>query len=167
MGTAYLKGEVRLYDSKFTGKLTRSLEQQICQVYQNAIIDGNLLVSVIGVQQQKGSTECGVMAIANGYHALCGDDLSTISFAENRMRDHLSPCFENNRFTPFPVASTSQGAKTTFDMKYFNIEVNCECHRPNSFEDMICCDGCDHWSRMQCAGLSSVPEDDWFCSTCC
>ena len=115
-----------MYDSKFAGKLTRSLEQQICHVYQSAV-DDNLLVSVVILQQQKGSTECGVMAIANGCHAVCGDDLSTMSFADDQMKDHLSQCLENNCFTPFPVASTSRAAERTFDMKYINVEVSCKC----------------------------------------
>ena len=106
---AYLEGEVRLYDSTFTGKLARRLEQQICQVYQSAIIDGNLLVTTVAVQQQKGLTKCSIMAIANGYHVVRGNNLSTIiiNFAEDQMRDHLGQCLENNCFIPFSVASTS------------------------------------------------------------
>ena len=40
-------------------------------MYQNAVVDERLLVAVVAVQQQTGATECGVMAIANGYHAVC------------------------------------------------------------------------------------------------
>ena len=91
MVTTYLNGKVSLYDSKFTGKLPRSLEEQICKVYQNVVVDDNLLVAVVAVQQQTGSSECGVMAIANGYHAIRGDDPSQISFVEDsEMRKHLS-----------------------------------------------------------------------------
>ena len=72
MVTAY---EVRAYDSKFTGKFPRSLKQQICQVYLNAAVDGGLLVAVVAVQQQTGSSDCGVTAIANAYHAICGNDI--------------------------------------------------------------------------------------------
>ena len=46
--TTYLNGKVSLYDSKLIGKLPRSLEEQICKVYQNAVVDDNLLVAVIG-----------------------------------------------------------------------------------------------------------------------
>ena len=43
----------------------------------------------VAVQQQ--TMECGVMAIANAYHAICGDDLAKVSFAEvDSMRNHLS-----------------------------------------------------------------------------
>ena len=91
MATSYINGEVLLYNSKFTGKLSRSLEQQICQIYQSAVVNDRLRVAVVAVQQQTGSTECGVMAIANAYHGICGDDLAKVRFAEvDSMRNHLS-----------------------------------------------------------------------------
>ena len=89
--TSYTNGEVQLYDSKFGGKISRSLELQICEVYCNAVVNGSLLVAAIAVQQQAGSTECGVMGIANAYHAISGDDLSKLQFLEVKsMRNHLS-----------------------------------------------------------------------------
>ena len=73
--TEYIDGEVRLYDSSFNGRLCRSLEFQICRIYANAATEGNILVTVVPVQQQIGTSICGVMAIANGYHAVCGDSI--------------------------------------------------------------------------------------------
>ena len=35
-------GQVRLYDSLFSGKISNSLSKQICQVYQNAVVDESL-----------------------------------------------------------------------------------------------------------------------------
>ena len=68
-------------------------------------MNGNLLVAVVPVQQQTGSTECGVMAIVNAYHAMCGDDLAIVTFSEELdMRKHLSLCSEKNRFSRFPLS---------------------------------------------------------------
>ena len=54
-------------------------------------MNDRLRVAVVAVQQQTGSTECGVMAIANAYHGICGDDLAKVRFAEvDSMRNHLS-----------------------------------------------------------------------------
>ena len=106
VATAYIDGQVRLYDSNFTGSLSTCLTKQICQVYQNAVMDERLLVPVVAVQQQTGATECGVMAITNGYHAVYGDDLSEVSFIPEEMRGHLSTCMENKFLTPFPVEIT-------------------------------------------------------------
>ena len=106
VATAYIDGQVRLYDSKFTGSLSTCLTKQICQVYQNAGVDERLFVTVVAVQQQTGAKECGVMAITNGYHAVCGDDLSKVSFIPEEMRGHLSTCMENKLLTPFPMEIT-------------------------------------------------------------
>ena len=57
------------------------------------MVNGRLVVAAVAVQQQTGSTECGVMAIVNAYRDICGDDLSKLRFAEvDSMRNHLSRC---------------------------------------------------------------------------
>ena len=121
--TAYIDGQVWLYDSKFTGNLSTCLTNQICQVYQNAVVDENL-VAVVTVQQQTGTTECGVMAIANGYHAVCGDNLSKVTFIPMKMREHLSSCMENKLLTPFPVETKHHKARMEQAFKCINVEVS-------------------------------------------
>lgn len=32
--------------------------------------------------------------------------------------------------------------------------------------DVLCCDGCSNVVHSQCIGLSTIPDDDWFCETC-
>ena len=68
--TTYIDGKVRLYDSIFNGRLSQSTEYQM---YADAAKEGSIHVFVVPVQQQIGNSICGVMAIANGYHAICGD----------------------------------------------------------------------------------------------
>ena len=165
VATAYIDGQVRLYDSLFSGKISNSLSKQICQVYQNAVVDESLPVAVVAVQQQTGKTECGVMAIANGYHAICGDDLSKVSYIPEKIREHLSKCMEKKALSPFPVA-IPQKARSERTFKYIFIEVSCGCKRPDTYQNMIACDNCDRWLHLECAGLSSVPSGDWFCLNC-
>ena len=119
----------------------------------------------MAVQQQTGKTECGVMAIANGYHAICGDDLSKVSYISEKIREHLSKCMEKKALSPFPVA-IPQKARSERTFKYIYIEVSCECKRPDTYQNMIACDNCDRWLHLECAGLSSVPSGDWFCLNC-
>ena len=158
VATAYIDGQVWLYDSKFTGNLSTCLTNQICQVYRNAVVDENLLAAIVAVQQQTGTTECGVMDMANGYHAVCGVDLSKVSFIPMKMREHLSSCMEKKLLTPFPVETKCNTARMEQTFKYINIEVSYECKRPDTYQNMIACDGCDRWLHMECAGLSSVPR---------
>ena len=73
------------------------------------------------------------MAIANGYHAVCGDDLSKISFIPTKMREHLSRCIENKLLAPFPVEHEARMEQT---LKHINIEVHevsYECKRPGNY----------------------------------
>ena len=37
---------------------------------------------------------------------------------------------------------------------------------PESFKDMVACDGCDHWFHMSCANLMSASQGDWLCKGC-
>ena len=107
------------------------------------MVDGSLPIAVMAVQQRMGATECGVMAIANGYHAICGDDLSKVSYIPEKMREHLSRCMENKVLTVhfqrlFHADKASVMKKKTF--KYIDIDDSFECKRLDTYQDMIACD---------------------------
>ena len=53
VATAYIDGEVRLFDSSFNGRLSRSIEYQISRsrVYGDTASEGNILVTVVPVPQ--------------------------------------------------------------------------------------------------------------------
>ena len=38
-----------------------------------------------------------------------------------------------------------------------NVEVSCQCKRPDIYQNMIACESCDRWMYMECVGLSNVP----------
>ena len=112
---------------------------------------------------------CGVMAIANGYHAVCGDNLSALKFNQDELRNHFVTCFENERFTPFPLSQQPPESEEEKSMSFVNIEVNCSCGKPDSWQDMVACDGCNKWFHLDCSGLNlvnSIPDGDWFCPVC-
>ena len=46
---------------------------------------GSLSILCRPVQQQSGSTDCGVFAVAFAYHAVIGDELESISFDKGCM----------------------------------------------------------------------------------
>ncbi|KAL5502338.1 hypothetical protein EMCRGX_G009091 [Ephydatia muelleri] len=102
-------GSVFLYDSLVgnTETLPLSLKEQFSTVYKCAANDSALIVTQYPVQQQSGSTDCGLFSIAFAYHAAIGDNLRTLIFDQGRMRSHLLSCFERSEITPFPLATTT------------------------------------------------------------
>ena len=60
-------------------------------------------IEVMKTQKQTGSQDCGLFAIAYATALLNGIDVSNITFAQSKMREHLLSCFVNNSVTPFPV----------------------------------------------------------------
>ena len=142
---------MKLFDSSFNGSLSRNIEYQICQVYRDAATEGSILVIVVPVSQQDDdSILCGVMAIANGYHAVSGDNLAALTYIQGDMRNHLVRSMENELYTPFPASQEPAPASEdrTCGMSFINIDINCSCGRPDSWQDMVGCDGCNMWYHL-------------------
>ncbi|KAL5491658.1 hypothetical protein EMCRGX_G016990 [Ephydatia muelleri] len=94
--TALSDGSVFLYDSLVgnTETLPLNLKEQFSTVYKCAANDSALIVTQYPVQQQSGSTDCGLFSIAFAYRAAIGDNLRTLIFDQGRMRSHLLSCFK-------------------------------------------------------------------------
>ena len=71
-----------MYDSLFQGKLTPSLEQQIAQLYSCAAKNGMIEVTAVPMQQQTGTTDCGLFSIAAAVHVALGDSMADTLFAQ-------------------------------------------------------------------------------------
>ena len=91
-----------MYDSKYSGgDLNTSLTHQLTWVYRalstveedGEEVDPYLIVHIPPVQQQTGSSDCGVYAIAFAVHAALGDDVKHLELDQTRMRSHLLQCF--------------------------------------------------------------------------
>ncbi len=101
--STHKKGEIFILDSCFSGELDPSAELQIVEMYRPLIAENGLLLSVSSIQQQQiGSNNCGLFAIASVYHALQGDNLDYVTLDEDKMRYHLTRCFNNQKLRRFP-----------------------------------------------------------------
>ena len=167
IATSYQSGsEVSVFNSYFTGRLSSSVELQLCQIYSPLIDSEGLLVSIVPMQQQtSGTLHCGPFSIAATYHTAVGDDVGSLTFDEGKMRQHLAQCFEQEKLCRFPLAS-ARCKVSRAPQQYLLVEVNCSCKRPDSFENMVACDSCDQWFHLSCVNLKCPPEDDWFCGSC-
>ena len=101
-----------VYDSKYSGgDLDSSLTHQLALIYCALItveengeeVDPHLVVHVPPVQQQKGSSDCGVYAIAFAVHAALGDDVKHLELDQTQMRNHLLQCFKKKELVRFPI----------------------------------------------------------------
>ena len=165
-----------MYDSKYSGgDLDTLLMHQLALVYRALItveedgeeVDPYLNVHIPPVQQQTGSSDCGVYAIALAVHAALGDDVKHLEFDQTRMRNHLLHCFRKKEFVRFPTIRKCSRRKNQFS--YREVQVFCICLMPESYGDMIQCSKCEHWYHIRCVGLSSIPRDTevWNCHSCC
>ena len=104
IATLFTDNEVRLYDGCYNGRLSPSVELQIVQLYQQAVTDTGLVVTVTPFQQQQSeSNNCGLFCIAAAVHVAEGEDVCSISFDETKLRSHLITCFEQGKLSCFPT----------------------------------------------------------------
>ena len=107
-----------MYDSEFSGgDLSTSLTHQLALIYRPLIsgeeVDPHLVVHIPSVQQQQGSSDCGLYAIAFALHAACGDDMKDLEFNQTQMRSHLLECFRKKELVRFPTVRNAAGVTIT------------------------------------------------------
>ena len=78
----------------------------------NTVQGGNIKIDVVLVQQQQNGFDCGIYVIAFMVSLVSKKDLTSISFDEERLRDHLYDCYKTGRFMPFPSAKENVKSNT-------------------------------------------------------
>ena len=165
--TSCIDGSVYVYDSlKTTAKeFPRSVENQLLQLYHPTLPqDSGLLAECPCVQQQEGSYDCGLFAIAWTYHLLVGDHPRTLTLDPQKLRQHLARCFERKKLSRFPK---SRQEIPRSELAWVTVHTSCySSMRPDSWNDMVQCDGCDKWYHMKCVRMRRAPYSDWHCKDC-
>ena len=57
VATSYMDADLKLYNSRFTGERTPSVEEQLVRIYSPLARDESLVITAVFVQQQSGGTE--------------------------------------------------------------------------------------------------------------
>ena len=91
---------VKLYDSKYNGTLKDDLQDQLRALYASK---KSLEVKVQRVQQQQGSSDCGLFTIAYLLSLAAGSDPVKQKYQQSEMRSHLLTCLKEKTPKPFPV----------------------------------------------------------------
>ena len=89
-------GHVSLYDNRDIG-LTPTLREQIA-----CLCPDLTALSWAHLQSQRGSSDCGLFAIANCVEGASGRDPADCFFDQGQMRAHLAACLKGERLTQFP-----------------------------------------------------------------
>jgi len=175
MSYAFKNRKLIVLDSMNKGTLQESLQVQFGYIYSDLYKDHAIHVIMPFVNQQVGSTDCGIYAIANAVEVCMGgysgilDSTTKMDweFDQPKMRDHLITCFEKQEFTPFPKKSCFG---PTIKLESFHILCSCiMCLCPDIMGDLIRCDLCDRLFHRRCVNVGRVDKEKcpmWFCLDC-
>ena len=164
-----MEGNVSLYDSMMTGRTSEELDVQLSLLYGSC--SGELNVTFVPIQQQRGGADCGLFAAAVCLAVTNGDDPALVRWKQNRMRSHLSGCFNNELLTPFPTTESKilRSKMSTHSRSEFKIKLWCLCNLPSyAFANMVECPKCLNWYHKPCVEFVDVSEDVEFvyCPPC-
>lgn len=163
-----LNKEVFVMDSYSMESLDEDLVVQIASIYK---CDGKVLsIRNLSVQQQnKGSVDCGLFAVAYALEACRGSrgiETNFMYFDQPRMRKHMLKCLEKKFLDPFPRHNDDKIPVCKQSSEF--VELYCDCRMPEWIdENMLACNACKRWLHLQCIGfsLSDVP-DVYLCRDC-
>ena len=98
--SSYSGSCVKIYDSLYYGTLKDDLQEQLRALYGN---EKSLEVKVQRVQQQQGSSDCGLFAMAYMFVLVSGSDPAKQKYRQSELRSHLLMCLKEKTVKPFPV----------------------------------------------------------------
>lgn len=160
--------EIKLLDS-LNLKISRSLLLQIAAMFKPADITvSKLYVNRLPVQQQTGTLDCGLFAIAFAVELCNGEDPSKMVFIQEKMRDHLLTCLEKRKFDLFPK-KRHRSKKITVSCLVTTYNIHCFCRYPETYDKkMVECCQCKEWYHFSCIGITSSKDvqGNWNCSKC-
>ena len=161
ISTVNLKpGYVNVFDS-LNLNLDIEVKNQICAILKQE--STYVTANRVPIQQQQGSADCGLFAIATAV-ALCnGYEPNKILFRQDKLRGHLIKCIENGSFTMFPFDVNIRQKK----IKSQKIRVYCKCRRPHDNTTMMKCQNCCEWFHARCIESPDDVNAPFFCCEFC
>jgi len=90
---------VDIYDSLSHGTISPEVRRRCQELFSDKSLQ------LVPCQQQEGSSDCGLFALAFLERLLQSDNPSQLRFAQNRMRLHLWACLQRKFISRFPLQS--------------------------------------------------------------
>ena len=157
-------GHVNIYDSQLSYDVPMRTKEQIAAILHSQ--DLEICLHFEDVQVQRGSSDCGLFALAFATSLCHGEDPGQLNYVQHELREHLLVCLQNRTITPFPRRIRKR--KKIKARSQVVLQLHCYCRLPESGK-MIQCDRCHIWFHTTC--INSTPKTfkkniEWFCSRC-
>ena len=95
---------IRYFDSMYPGHISDDIMQQLRTIYSHLMKAPT--VQVIHVQQQQGTSDCSLFAIAYATHLAHSLDPAKAKFSQKDLRCHYEKCIYQKELKPFPTERT-------------------------------------------------------------
>lgn len=140
---------------------------QIAKIYSLPKSQSVLRLHKMSVQQQQGTLDCGLFAIAYAVEVCLGRNPQCASFDQQKMREHLYTCLTKGVLTSFPKMSESEMLPRPTPVVH-KVQLYCICQMPEEYdEEMISCDVCQEWFHTSCVRIDAKkPPQKWKCYRC-
>ena len=161
-------GHIQVFDSVYEN-INADTIKQICSIVQSKT--RSVTIEIMNVIKQRGSTDCGLFALAFATSLCFGESPSERKYHQKDLRTHLWNIFEHNPSTlqQFP-SSDWQKIPTNLIKKTMDVLVFCYCRFPEEGNMIECC-RCSEWYHETCEVIDQEvweKEDiDWVCKKCC
>ena len=156
---------VFVYDSSRHQCVNSDVKNQIAALVFSS--EKEITLQYVAVQQQLGSYDCGLFALAFATSLVHGCDPAKTTFTQVRMRQHLYQCINRGILSLFPSASSVRDDCGILSTE--TIELYCKCRMPE-IPPMVECSTCGEWFHTECVNVPDDALDDtdipWFCCAC-
>ena len=106
------------------------------------------------VQQQCGTADCCLFAIAFAVGVCIGSDAKILTFEQMKRQKHLFQCREQRKMSPFPSSLKSILRSLP---KQVLVNVYCICRLHDFFDEMmIQCELCNLWYHYKCVDIKKL-----------
>lgn len=154
---------IRVYDS-LGGRLPKGGLKLVADLMQTK--EKTLSIEFVDVQKQKGSSDCGLFALAFIASICNGDDPTKPVYDQSSMHNHLLECIERGRMIPFPSKPGRNPEKAVEK----SVSIHCVCRLIDDGTKMIECASCQEWFHIVCVRVEKKfivnRKLNWFCPNC-
>ena len=150
-------------------EVSTTLRRQLATVLHT--LHPKMTMTKVRVQQQIGTSDCGLFAIAFAVALVNGQDPAALMFDQGVMRQHLRLCLQRQRMEPFPTTKQLKFKKNRVAGREVE-SIYCLCRGIWMIgeDDVHQCSACSEWYHERCMlSLSSthVFDHSWICIFCC